>query len=209
MNYIKIIKLGKKLVDELNLSDGVDTLGKWMAHYIAELIEKAEVSTGEVKERYEKECFESIIKLWNHIEKVPNINVPLARFSNILEVYDKITTKDKFRYFPNKYEDESNLYLLLAQKADSLAKRIVYLSFSLAILEASEEEKEWLKFDMLDDVVSLNRIIIDFEDNVERRDGILDIAESEKKELFKIVEEFKNILELIESSEQSMQYFKS
>lgn len=33
MNSTKVIKLGEKIVDELLLSDGVDTLSKWMAHY--------------------------------------------------------------------------------------------------------------------------------------------------------------------------------
>lgn len=63
MNSTKIIKLGKKIVDELLLSEGVDTLSKWMAHYIAELIEKAKNAEAEEKEKYEKECFETILKL--------------------------------------------------------------------------------------------------------------------------------------------------
>ena len=63
MNSTKIIKLGEKIVDELLLSNGVDTLSKWMAHYIAELIEKVKNSEGEEKEKYEKECFETILKL--------------------------------------------------------------------------------------------------------------------------------------------------
>ena len=31
-----VLALGKKLVDELGLDQSVDTLGRWMAHYIAE-----------------------------------------------------------------------------------------------------------------------------------------------------------------------------
>lgn len=193
MNYTKIIKLGEKLVNELALADGVDTLGKWMAHYIAELIEKAEIATGENKEKYEKECFEAILKLWEHIDKVPNISTPLRSFSNAIEVCKKITNNDKFRYFPSKYQDEKNIYLLLAQKVDELSKKIVYAAFSEAISEATEQEKEWLQFDELDDVINLNKIIISFEDDAE-------ITELNKEELLISIEEFEKILEIFKTT---------
>lgn len=197
MNFTDTIKLGEKLVKELTLEDGVDTLGRWMAHYIAELIEKAKLAEGEVKIKYERECADTILKLWTHIDKVPNMNTPLRSFSNISNVLEKITTTDKFRYFPEKYKDEENIYLLLAQKVDSLTKTIVQHSFILAIAEASEKEKEWLQFDMLDDVININKVIIEFEDDVEFNDGIVDISETEKKKLLDEIEEFKKILELI------------
>ena len=37
-----VLDLGRALVEELGLDPGVDTLSRWMAHYIAELIEDAE-----------------------------------------------------------------------------------------------------------------------------------------------------------------------
>lgn len=43
------MNLGKALVKELNLDPGVDTTARWMAHYIAEQIERAENSTGAEK----------------------------------------------------------------------------------------------------------------------------------------------------------------
>ena len=38
----RIINLGKALVEEIGLDPGVDTLARWMAHYIAEQMEIAE-----------------------------------------------------------------------------------------------------------------------------------------------------------------------
>ena len=43
--YTAIVQLGKKLVEELALNNSVDTLGRWMAHHIAELIYDAENTT--------------------------------------------------------------------------------------------------------------------------------------------------------------------
>lgn len=45
----RTMNLGKALVKELNLDPGVDTTARWMAHYIAEQIERAENSTGAEK----------------------------------------------------------------------------------------------------------------------------------------------------------------
>ena len=42
-----IIKLGEKLVTELNLEGSSNTLARWMSHYIAELIEKINLATSE------------------------------------------------------------------------------------------------------------------------------------------------------------------
>lgn len=37
-----VLKLGEKIVAELEREDRADTLTRWMAHYIAELIQKSE-----------------------------------------------------------------------------------------------------------------------------------------------------------------------
>jgi len=42
----RIINLGKALVEELGLDTGVDTLARWMAHYIAEQMEIAKNAKG-------------------------------------------------------------------------------------------------------------------------------------------------------------------
>ena len=54
------------LVDELNLEPSVDTPGRWMAHYVAEVIARAQVSEGAEKAAAERECFEVILQLWKH-----------------------------------------------------------------------------------------------------------------------------------------------
>jgi hypothetical protein len=197
MNSTKIIKLGKKIVDELLLSEGVDTLSKWMAHYIAELIDKAKNAEGEEKEKYEKECFETILKLWGEIHKVSNVKAPLSRFENIYELCNEMMSKDKYRYFPSKYENDTSEFLVLAKVVDKLSKKIVQNAFSLAYQNASEEEREWFEFDMIYDVQQLRKIEILFEDDV---DGQLNIDEKEKQELIDAVNNLLEIINIIENN---------
>ena len=194
MNSTKIIKLGEKIVEELLLNDGVDTLSKWMAHYVAELIEKAKHAEGEEKEKYEKECFETILKLWGEVYKVPNIVPPLSRFEEIHELCEEMMSKDKYRYFPEKHEDSRNEFLVLAKVVDSLSKKIVQNAFFLAYQDAKEEEKEWFEFDMIDDIQKLKKIEVLFDDDV---DNDFSIDENEKQELIDAVNDLLEIINIL------------
>lgn len=66
------MNLGKKLVKELDLDPGVDTLARWMAHYIAEQIILLEQKSGEEKKLAEERCIDMILKLWSHRATLPN-----------------------------------------------------------------------------------------------------------------------------------------
>ncbi len=82
-----ILALGKKIVDELNLSDSVDTLGRWMAHYTAELIQQAELAaTSEERTAAQQVCFETILKLWDHRETALHGAQPGASLKSAIAV---------------------------------------------------------------------------------------------------------------------------
>lgn len=102
----EVIKLGERIVKELNLEPGVDTLGKWMAHYVAELIKKTEKSTSKSEKiENQKECFEVILKLWNNREHLPMASKPLSDMEPILELLD-VLKKDDFSYpFWRQFKD--------------------------------------------------------------------------------------------------------
>ena len=83
----EIINLGKKLVQELELADSVNTLGRWMAHYVAELIIKAEQAQSvEEKKAAEQECYEVILKIWANRKDLPEHLQPLASLKPALSV---------------------------------------------------------------------------------------------------------------------------
>lgn len=61
-----VLRLGKKLVAELSLEDGTDTLSKWIAHDIAELIHDAEAADEANVSSARAACRDAIMTLWKH-----------------------------------------------------------------------------------------------------------------------------------------------
>lgn len=101
-----ILKLGKKITNELLLNNRVDTLGRWMAHYIADLIDRVENTNDETQsELYKRECFNVILALWNRKENIPFISKPLENFEIPLKLLDKLKA-DKFNYDYFRYFNE-------------------------------------------------------------------------------------------------------
>jgi hypothetical protein len=77
-----ILELGKLLVKELGIQKSVDTLSRWMAHYVAEKIKYSEeLPEGAKKKAAEKECFALILDLWKHRWNYKSDRQPLKNFS--------------------------------------------------------------------------------------------------------------------------------
>lgn len=70
--YDATLELGKQLVNELGLGQSVDTLGRWMTHYIAELMQDAENSGADDRSAKMHVCSEAIYVLWSHQHELPN-----------------------------------------------------------------------------------------------------------------------------------------
>lgn len=95
-----VLALGQHLVRELNVDDRGDTLGRWMAHYIAELIAEVEKSTSK-KQRLaaQQRAMEAILKIWEHRESLPGYAYPLAKYEELLSVLDRLRPDDNpFRF---------------------------------------------------------------------------------------------------------------
>lgn len=90
-----IIKLGERLVNELNSNESNNTLARWMAHYIAELITKVELADSiDIKEKLQKECCDLILKLWSKREALP-ITKPLDSLKPFLEIVEVLRGESK------------------------------------------------------------------------------------------------------------------
>src|SRR6266849_5134822 len=85
-----ILKLGKKIVDELGLDQTVDTLGRWMAHYIAGKVRDVEATTGEDHAQKMSECSDAILKLWAHRSELPNGKRPFEGFEPIFRALQSL-----------------------------------------------------------------------------------------------------------------------
>lgn len=156
----KIINLGKLFVKELKLEPGVDTFSRWMAHYLAEKITFAEQSQGKEKEIAEKECFDIILKLWQHRHSLPTGRRPLQNFEPIFDLLSKLNPeKEEAFFFKTMHNQElseletDNLDYKSVEKWMNIAKEIdktarIWIEFALsqaANIAKNERTKEWIE----------------------------------------------------------------
>tara|TARA_R110002094_G_scaffold41675_1_gene54033 strand:+ start:953 stop:1597 length:645 start_codon:yes stop_codon:yes gene_type:complete len=81
-----ILKLGKKLISELELDDTSNTFARWMAHYIAELMASIKASKSDTeKAKLKKECCNLIIELWQMKDRLP-FEKPLDNAHGFLKI---------------------------------------------------------------------------------------------------------------------------
>jgi hypothetical protein len=147
------MNLGKALVKELKLDPGVDTIARWMAHYIAEQIEIAEHSSEIEKKEAEERCFETILKLWNHRSAFPRGSRPFENFEPILRALERLDPENDRHYFFEDRDDTSesvpeelNKWLDVAKGIDEAARIWLKYVFKQATLAATDESTiEWLE----------------------------------------------------------------
>lgn len=110
MDYDSILPLGKKISDELGYNEGVDTLGKWMSQYIAELIIESESTNETCRRSLKKECAEEILKIWSYRNTYPNKKRPFQEFEKIFEVLEGLDEQPRpiMRFLLNNTEDTQN-----------------------------------------------------------------------------------------------------
>jgi hypothetical protein len=86
-----VLDLGEHLVRELGFKDGVDTLGRWMSHHLAELIDETKNGTTAAKRtEASRQATETILKIWEHRRSLPGRSYPLAPFNEILSVLHRL-----------------------------------------------------------------------------------------------------------------------
>ncbi|MFT3948211.1 MAG: hypothetical protein QM763_14670 [Agriterribacter sp.] len=109
----QIINLGKLFVQELKLDPGSDTFSKWMAHYIAEKMTLLEqLSPGSEKKEVEKECFETILKLWERRSALPSGKRPFESFEPILKLIQEIDPENRKSYYVKMNLSHASLPLI-------------------------------------------------------------------------------------------------
>ncbi|UZT98921.1 hypothetical protein ODZ84_04950 [Chryseobacterium fluminis] len=215
-----IIKLGEKLIKELNLEYSSNTLARWMSHYIAELISgiNAAESKSE-KKQLQTECCNVILKLWSRKDDLP-IKQPLEDLKPVLEIL-KILQEDKepiiiprwLEYNAVPRDNEWTQFVdLVKNNSEKIFSKVVQINLHKDILlkdqEWMKENKEFLTreqisfleilevfsdFDKNMGVVDLNNFKMS-DDNISRVDHMFkdleDLLEAQKNELARIKENF-------------------
>ncbi len=149
-----ILALGKKIVDELGPDQSVDTLARWMAHYIAEKIEDAEAATGEARDKKMSECSDLILQLWAHRSELPNGKRPFEDFEPIFRVLKSFDLDDTMpRYFREArlaadLNDEDELvaqWLNMASELDYTARMLIRYCLAMVAQDAVDKSRDWVK----------------------------------------------------------------
>src|SRR5690348_406585 len=95
-----VLTLGKKLVRELKLGNTTDTLTRWMIHYLAELIKKADRQSTRNRPAHLEKCFEAILALWQHRYELPDGKRPFEGLEPVLSALESLDPSyPKFRYY--------------------------------------------------------------------------------------------------------------
>src|SRR5689334_16355856 len=62
-----VVALGERIVEELGLTDATDTLGRWMAHRLAELLDEAEHGrSAKRRDAAATRATDLVLEIWKH-----------------------------------------------------------------------------------------------------------------------------------------------
>lgn len=148
-----MLELGKKIVNELGLVQSVDTLGRWMAHYVAELIEEAKNAKAEDRPVKLAACREAIFDLWQYRHELPNGKRPFEEFEPIFRTLESLDPADDTpRYFRSprvaandaEHDAETTKWLQLADGFDYSARVLIRYCLAHAAQSALDKSRAWV-----------------------------------------------------------------
>jgi len=147
------VALGRKLVDQLGAEPPVDTLSRWMAHYVAELIDAASNAAPEERAAAERKCFETILELWGHRAELPDGRRPFESLEPIVRALESLDPDNEMpRFFRSvrrsidKTEESSHTLSLFefVNGIDSSARILIGYTLADAAHSALDESKDWV-----------------------------------------------------------------
>lgn len=126
------MRLGTRIVRELDLEPGVDTLGRWMAHHLAEVMQEVESAEGSDKEQAQERAVDLILKLWSHRRNLPRGAYPLNDLEPIISIIGRLRPEAS----PYQRHSADETEKLLTRIFDGL--RLVVAHGILLIAESKE-----------------------------------------------------------------------
>ena len=145
--------MGRALVEELDLESSVDTLGRWMAHYVAELMDHAENTAPEELAVSKNRCFEAILELWSHRAELPDGKRPFEDLEPIMRAVESLDPESETpRYFPSiraaidepEADPQIQSLLEVVHSIDLTARILIGKMLADAALAATERPREWV-----------------------------------------------------------------
>lgn len=139
-----MLELGKLLAAEL---EQTDTLGRWIAHYLAERMTSLEQKTGSERGIAEAEVADLILHLWSLRRQLPGSRLPLAEVDEVEAAIARLTPgRRPWAYFGAFATDtEPSTTLKAALLIDRLAGDLVHGLIGRAAALAEEDGAAWTK----------------------------------------------------------------
>lgn len=214
--YQEVLNLGKKISKEFS-SDHRNITIKWMGNHIADMILRAEIEKDELKKvEFEKECFDTILKLWNQRQELSSRLQPLGNYKNVISVLNSLKEQEKSLDW-NRYEnfDDPGPWGKFVKELKNNYKDAIEIAiFASASPQYLTEGKEWLKHEKL--LTDDEKLIIKHLDHLlTKRDSPFNIIVfedgNEKKKsdpITKKMQVFNKLTEMIEKQNKALNKLK-
>lgn len=145
----RTINLGKLLVAALERDHSSKPVTHWMAHYIAELMVKAEDANGVEKEAAQKKCFDSIIMLWKHRAALPDGIRPFEAFEEVIKTLERLNPENRDSWMarfgggtPESCDTEAKKILHVIESLDKSARSVLSTMLDEAVSACLDDETQ-------------------------------------------------------------------
>lgn len=146
--WADIVAFGRRLIKDLRTGGESSLLAGWMAHYLAEQLTAAEMAKGSDRAAIRMDCYETILKLWQHRQSLPGGRRPLEDFEPILATISSLgNNKGHWFFDPARVVQgkDPGGWLKSAVYVDTGAKSIIKWCIMMSTLHAQKSEARWLK----------------------------------------------------------------
>ena len=151
--FDEVVALGRKIVDELDKVPRVDTLSRWMSHYIAELIDAAENAPQEERAASRRRCFEAILELWSHRAELPGGRRPFEDLEPVARALENLDPSNETpRFFASVRREVTKAnegaptqsLIEFVDSVDSTARIIIVHALADAARSALDQSRDWV-----------------------------------------------------------------
>ena len=135
------------------MEPSVDTLGRWMAHYLAELMDAAANAPQEERAAARKRCCDAILDLWSHRAELPDGKRPFEDIEPVVRALESLDPESNApRYFHHvrdtiveRDEDRETQSLLeFVCNIDATARILIAHALADAARSAIDKSRSWV-----------------------------------------------------------------
>jgi hypothetical protein len=113
----EVLALGARIVRELELEPGVDTLGRWLSHHLAEVMLAAQNAAGTAeREVAQQKAVDLILKVWSRRHDLPGRASPLKELEKVTAVLTLLRSQP----WPHSVSAKGGVAQLLRRAFDGL-----------------------------------------------------------------------------------------